>query len=34
MEFPIDVLYPFAMVNKEVLGASKPKGLQASAVHW
>lgn len=34
VEFPIDVLYPFAMVNKEVLGASKPKGLQASAVHW
>lgn len=34
VEFPIDVLYPFQMVNKEVLGASKPKGLQASAVHW
>ncbi|KAK3913475.1 2-hydroxyacyl-CoA lyase 2 [Frankliniella fusca] len=34
VEFPIDVLYPFAMVNKEVLGASKPKGLQATAVHW
>lgn len=22
------------MVNKEVLGASKPKGLQAKAIHW
>ncbi|XP_034239839.1 2-hydroxyacyl-CoA lyase 2-like [Thrips palmi] len=34
VEFPIDVLYPFAMVNKEVLGSSKPKGFLANALHW
>jgi len=34
VEFPIDVLYPYALVKKEVLGSRKGSGLRAQLVSW
>ncbi|KAB0357717.1 hypothetical protein FD754_001873 [Muntiacus muntjak] len=34
VELPIDVLYPYFMVQKEMMPAKPPKGLVDRAVHW
>lgn len=34
VEFPIDSLYPYHMVNKEVGAKSKAKGLVPKIVNW
>ena len=34
MELPLDVLYPYFMVQKEMVPAKPPKGLMSRAVHW
>jgi hypothetical protein len=34
VEFPIDVLYPYALVKQEVLGSRKSTGLRARLVSW
>ena len=34
VEFPIDTLYPYAMVNKEVGAKNKGKGLVQNIVNW
>lgn len=34
VELPIDVLYPYFMVQKEMMPAKPPKGLMGRAVHW
>jgi len=34
VEFPIDVLYPYTLVKKEVLGSRKGSGLRAQLVSW
>lgn len=34
MEFPIDSLYPYHMVNKEVGAKNKGKGLVQKIVNW
>ena len=34
VEFPIDVLYPHALVKKEILGSRKGGGLRAQLVSW
>ena len=34
VEFPIDILYPYALVKKEVLGSRKGGGLRARFVSW
>lgn len=34
VEFPIDILYPYALVKKEVLGSRRSSGLRARLVSW
>lgn len=34
VEFPIDILYPYALVKQEVLGPRKSTGLRAWLVSW
>ncbi|KAK1342585.1 hypothetical protein QTO34_015351 [Cnephaeus nilssonii] len=34
VELPIDVLYPYFMVQKEMVPAKPPKGLMGRAVYW
>ena len=34
MELPIDVLYPYFMVQKEMVSAKPPKGLVGQGVSW
>ena len=34
VEFPIDTLYPYHMVSKEVTPKQKPKGLMQAIVNW
>lgn len=34
VEFPIDILYPYPLVKKEVLGSRKGSGLRAQLVSW
>nr|XP_005904210.2 PREDICTED: acetolactate synthase-like protein [Bos mutus] len=34
VELPLDVLYPYFMVQKEMVPAKPPKGLMSRAVHW
>uniref|UniRef100_A0A8D0HDK8 2-hydroxyacyl-CoA lyase 2 n=1 Tax=Sphenodon punctatus TaxID=8508 RepID=A0A8D0HDK8_SPHPU len=34
VEFPLDVLYPYHLVEKEVLPKEAPRGLQGSIVSW
>ncbi|XP_043532820.1 2-hydroxyacyl-CoA lyase 2 [Chiloscyllium plagiosum] len=34
VEFPIDVLYPYHVVRKEVIPKSAPKGVVGKAVNW
>lgn len=34
VEFPIDILYPYTLVKKEVLGSRKSSGLRAQLVSW
>jgi acetolactate synthase-like protein len=34
VEFPIDILYPYALVKKEVIGSGMGRGLRAQLVSW
>lgn len=34
VELPIDVLYPYFMVQKEMVPAKPPKGLMGHVVAW
>lgn len=34
VELPIDVLYPYYMVQKEMVPAKPPKGFMGRAVSW
>ncbi|XP_015269612.1 PREDICTED: acetolactate synthase-like protein [Gekko japonicus] len=34
VEFPLDVLYPYHLVKKEILKAEAPKGLVGKLVNW
>ncbi|XP_029814575.1 acetolactate synthase-like protein, partial [Manacus vitellinus] len=34
VELPIDVLYPFHVVQRELGGARGPRGLRGKVVHW
>lgn len=34
MELPVDVLYPYFMVQKEMVSAKPPKGLVGRGVSW
>lgn len=34
MELPIDVLYPFHVVEKEIGGTKNARGLQGKVVQW
>ena len=34
MELPLDVLYPYFMVQKEMVPGKPPKVVMSPAVHW
>jgi acetolactate synthase-like protein len=34
VELPIDILYPYSLVKKEVIGSRKGSGLRAQLVSW